>query len=97
MAPEWSPRPGGLLLTRTLRVTGLDRGLEDVLKRWRPARAVHGPGKILTDLVVALALDGDCLADAATLRCEPELFGRSPRTRWSPGWWPAWLAMGRGR
>ena len=32
---------GGLLLTRALRVTGLDRGLEAALERWRPARAVR--------------------------------------------------------
>lgn len=38
-------------------------------------RAVHGPGKIITDLVVALALGGDCLADVVLLRAEPELFG----------------------
>src|SRR5262249_55668364 len=38
-------------------------------------RAVHDPGKIVTDLVVALALGGDCLADAAMLRAQPELFG----------------------
>jgi hypothetical protein len=66
---------GGLLLTRTLRVTGLDHGLDEALERWRPPRAVHSPGKILTDLAVALALGGDCLADVAMLRAQPELFG----------------------
>jgi hypothetical protein len=66
---------GGLLLTRTLRVTGLDRGLEGALERWRPARAVHSPGKAVIDLAVALALGGDCLADVAMLRSQPELFG----------------------
>ena len=66
---------GGLLLTQTLRVTGMDRGLEAALERWRPPRAVHGPGKIVTDLAVALALGGDCLADVAMLRAQPELFG----------------------
>jgi Transposase DDE domain group 1 len=66
---------GGLLLTQALRVTGLDRGLEAALERWRPARAVHGPGKIITDLAVALALGGDCLADVAMLWAQPELFG----------------------
>ena len=66
---------GGLLLTRTLRAVGLDRGLQEALERWRPARAVHSPGKIVTDLAVALALGGDCLADVAMLRCEPGLFG----------------------
>ena len=66
---------GGLLLTRTLRVTGLDRGLDTALERWRPARAVHSPGKIITDLAVAVALGGDCLADVAILRAQPELAG----------------------
>jgi hypothetical protein len=66
---------GGLLLTRALRVTGLDRGLDTALERWRPGRAVHSPGKIVTDLAVALALGGDCLADVAMLRAQPELFG----------------------
>jgi hypothetical protein len=36
---------------------------------------VHDPGKIVTDLVVALALGGDCLADIAVLRAQPELCG----------------------
>ena len=36
---------------------------------------MHSPGEILTDLVVALALGGDCLADVAMLRVQPELFG----------------------
>jgi hypothetical protein len=66
---------GGLLLTQTLRATGLDRSLPAALERWRPARAVHGPGKIITDLAVALALGGDCLADVAMVRAQPELFG----------------------
>jgi hypothetical protein len=66
---------GGLLLTRALRVTGLDRGLEAALERWRPARAVHAPGKIVADLAVAVALGGDCLADVAMLRAQPELSG----------------------
>jgi hypothetical protein len=66
---------GGLLLTQALRVTGLDRGLEEALERWRPARAVHAPGKIITDLAVAVALGGDCLADVAMLRAQPHLFG----------------------
>ena len=66
---------GGLLLTQALRVMGLDRGLEEALERWRPGRAVHSPGKIITDLAVAVALGGDCLADVAILRAQPELFG----------------------
>jgi DDE family transposase len=66
---------GGLLLTRAVEVVGLGRRLEVALERWRPARAVHSPGKIVTDLAVALALGGDCLADVAMLRSQPEQFG----------------------
>jgi hypothetical protein len=66
---------GGLLLARTLQVTGMDRGLSAGLARWRPARAVHDPGKIVADLVMALALGADCLADVAVLRAQPQLFG----------------------
>jgi len=66
---------GGLLLTQTLRVTGLDRGLTTALERWRAPRAAHDPGKIISDLAVALALGGDCLADIAVLRAEPGLHG----------------------
>ena len=36
---------------------------------------MHDPGKIVTDLVVTLALGGDCLADIAVLRSQPELAG----------------------
>jgi Transposase DDE domain group 1 len=66
---------GTLLLLETARVTGLGEALSAGLARWRAPRAVHDPGKILTDLVVALALGGDCLADIAALRAQPELAG----------------------
>ncbi|WP_329427030.1 IS1380 family transposase [Streptosporangium sp. NBC_01495] len=66
---------GALLLLETLRVTGLDQALSEQLRRWRPARAIHDPGKIIADLAVSLALGGDCLADIATLRSQPQLFG----------------------
>ena len=66
---------GGLLLVQAAALTELGQGLSAGLARWRPSRAVHDPGKIVTDLVVALALGGDCLADVAVLRAQPELFG----------------------
>jgi hypothetical protein len=66
---------GVLLLAETLRVTGLGEGLSGGLARWRAPRAVHDPGKILTDLAMALALGGDCLADVAVLRALPGLAG----------------------
>jgi hypothetical protein len=64
-----------LLLLEAARLTGLGRGLSAGLARWRAPRAVHDPGKIVTDLVVALALGGDCLADIAVLRAQPGLCG----------------------
>jgi hypothetical protein len=66
---------GTLLLAEAARVTGLGRGLSAGLARWRAPRAVHDPGKILTDLAMALALGGDCLADVAVLRNQPQLAG----------------------
>ena len=66
---------GALLLTQTLRATGLDRGMTAALERWRAPRAVHDPGKVMADLVVTLALGGDCLADIAVLRAQPQLAG----------------------
>jgi hypothetical protein len=66
---------GGLLLTEAARVTGLAAGLSAGLARWRPSRAMHDPGKVITDLAVAVAVGGDCLADVAVLRAEPGLFG----------------------
>jgi len=66
---------GAVLLWETLRVTGLGRGLSAGLERWRAPRAVHDPGKIVADLAAALALGGDCLADIAVLREQPQLAG----------------------
>jgi Transposase DDE domain group 1 len=66
---------GVLLPAKAARVTGLDQGLTSGLARWRAPQAVHDPGKILTDLVVTLALGGDCPADVAVLRAQPELCG----------------------
>ena len=66
---------GAVLLWETMRVTGLGRGLSQGLARWRSPRAVHDPGKIVADLAAAVALGGDCLADIAILREQPQLAG----------------------
>src|ERR1700728_4267094 len=66
---------GAVLLWETMRVTGLGAGLSRGLARWRAPRAVHDPGKIIADLAAAVALGGDCLADIAVLREQPELAG----------------------
>ncbi len=66
---------GGLLLRQTARVAGLDRELAQALGPWRLDRAVHDPGKVLLDLATAVALGGDCLADVAVVRAQPDVFG----------------------
>jgi hypothetical protein len=66
---------GSVLLWETMRVTGLSRALSASLARWRAPRAVHDPGKVVADLAAAVALGGDCLADIAVLREQPQLAG----------------------
>ena len=66
---------GGSMLLQTAAVSGLAAGLSRGLASWRPARSVHDPGKTVLDLAVTIALGGDCLADVAVLRAQPELFG----------------------
>jgi hypothetical protein len=66
---------GAVLLWETMRVTGLGRGLAEGLARWRAPRAVHDPGKVIADLAAAVALGGNCLADIAVLREQPQLAG----------------------
>lgn len=66
---------GALLLREAVRVAGLDRALSRSLAPWRSSRAVHDPGKTLLDLAAAVALGGDCAADLAVVRAQPDLFG----------------------
>jgi len=66
---------GGVLLVETVRKVGLDQAISAALAPWRRPRSVHDPGKILVDVALAVALGGDCLADAGTLRAEPAVFG----------------------
>jgi len=66
---------GASLLVEVGRASGLARGLSAALRPWRAARSRHDPGKVGMDLAVALALGGDCLADLAVVRAQPELFG----------------------
>ena len=67
---------GGMLLTKTAVVTGLTHGLSTALAPWRKPFATHDPGKILSDLAITLALGGDCLADVALVRSEPDVYGK---------------------
>ena len=62
---------GGVLLTDTIRVSGLDVALSAALGRWRKPGAQHDPAKIVADLAVSLALGGDCLADVGCYALNP--------------------------
>jgi hypothetical protein len=66
---------GAALLLKSAQVSGLSKELSRVLSPWRAARSVHDPGKTVLDLAVTVALGGDCLADAALVRAQHELFG----------------------
>jgi hypothetical protein len=67
---------GGVLLVETARRSGLAGQMSRLLGRWRKPLAVHDPGKIVTDLAVAVALGGDAAADIGVLRAQPGVFGR---------------------
>ena len=66
---------GGVLLVETARRCGLAGQLTRLLGRWRKPLAIHDPGKIVTDLAIAVALGGDAAADIAVLRAQPGVFG----------------------
>lgn len=66
---------GGLVLARTVHVSGLGAGLSEALGPWRKPFARHDPGKILTDVALSLATGGDCVSDVDRLRSQPQVYG----------------------
>ena len=66
---------GAITLIRTAEKTSLTKVLSDALSPWRKPATQHNPGKIILDLALSLAVGGDCLADIATLREQPAVFG----------------------
>lgn len=66
---------GSLLLAELADRVGLTAGLSVAMAHSRRRRSAHDPGVVLTHLAVMLADGGDCLADIAALRQQPELFG----------------------
>ncbi|KLO28420.1 transposase [Mycobacterium haemophilum] len=66
---------GAALLLKSAQFNGLSKELSRVLSPWRLVRSVHNPGTTVLDLAVTIALSGDCLADAALVRGQSELFG----------------------
>jgi hypothetical protein len=73
---------GALLLAENSRFTGLGAGLSAGLARWPVPRAVHHPGKILTDLVVTLGLGGDSWPMSRCCALSRSCAGRWRPTRW---------------
>ena len=66
---------GSLLLAELADRVGLTEGLSAAMAHTRRRRSAHDPGVVLTQLAVMLADGGDCLADIAVLRQQPDLFG----------------------
>lgn len=66
---------GAVALARTAQASGLSTALSAALRPWRKPLACHDPGKVITDLAISLAIGGDCLADVAVLRTQPQVFG----------------------
>ena len=66
---------GATVLLRAAEKTGLINRLSAALAPWRKPLASHDPGKIITDLAVAVAIGGDCLSDINQLRSAPTVFG----------------------
>jgi hypothetical protein len=67
---------GSLLLAELADRVGLTAGLSAAMGHTRRRRSALDPGVVLCHLAVMLADGGDCLADIAVLRQQPELFGR---------------------
>lgn len=75
---------GSAALTELADRLGWTAALSAGLAPTRQRRSAHDPGRVVRDLVVAIADGGDCLADLGVLREQPELFGAvaSSPTAW---------------
>ena len=64
--------------------SGLDAEISKALAPLVNRRRRHDPGRVLVDLAVTMADGGECIADLATLRQQPDLFGQvaSTPTAW---------------
>ena len=63
------------LLREMAEYTGLVDGLDDALIDSYRGRPVHGPGRVLTDLAVAVADGADCVSGISVLYDRQDLFG----------------------
>jgi hypothetical protein len=66
---------GSRLLADLADRTTLAAELAGVLGHLDRPRAVHGPGRVLVDLAVAVADGAQCISDIAVLAEQPGLFG----------------------
>ena len=66
---------GGVLLTSTVKVAGLDAALSAALAPWRSVGATHDPAKVVLGLALTLTLGGDTCSDLAAVPAEPAVFG----------------------
>jgi hypothetical protein len=73
-ASRWSRRRAGFCCGRRFGCP-VQVALSRALRPWRTDRAVHDPAKMLIDVATAVVLGGDCLADVAVVRAQPEVFG----------------------
>ncbi len=65
----------GSPLVETVRVSGLDRRLRQSLGPVAQADRAARLGQVVLNVVLSIALGGDCLADVAVLRAAPAVFG----------------------
>jgi hypothetical protein len=63
------------LLREMAEYTGLVRGLDEALIDTYRSRPVHGPGRVLADLAVAVADGADCVSGISVLYDRQDLFG----------------------
>jgi hypothetical protein len=68
----WSGHAGAVLLAELADRLGLPGELDRWAGRGQPARARRRKGRVLTDLAVMLADDGDCLSDLVAERGQAE-------------------------
>jgi hypothetical protein len=66
---------GSAALTELADRLGWTAALSAGLAPTRRRRSAHDPGRVVRDLIVAIADGGDCLADLSVLREQPDLFG----------------------
>jgi hypothetical protein len=66
---------GSAALTELADRLGWTAALSAGMAPTRRRRSAHDPGRVVRDLIVAIADGGDCLADLSVLREQPDLFG----------------------